>query len=318
LEAAVRRKPRGVSDVEIALEAAAWLVRRVQDDFDDRAKAEFEAWLRTSERHGAIYRGIESTWGEAGPAGVEIQAEERAGTSRRRVIQGIVGVTAACGFVSGGWAVSELHPLADHRTGRAERRAVTLADGSAVELAASTVLSLAFTAAERRVILHAGEAWFQVAPDGDRAFVVQAARGETVALGTAFNVRREPRLVVVTVTEHEVRVAARGREANVLAGHQVSYGDAQGISATRAVNASNAVAWRTGRLVFLSRPLREVLDAIEPWTSSRIFLTDEALGDQLVTVAVEIERSAEILAALGRSLGIRVRCYTPYVALVGP
>ncbi|WP_204351324.1 FecR domain-containing protein, partial [Serratia marcescens] len=49
-----------------------------------------------------------------------------------------------------------------------------------------------------------------VTPDPARPFVVQAGRGTTRALGTAFDVRGDGEGARIVVTEHAVRVAYAG------------------------------------------------------------------------------------------------------------
>jgi transmembrane sensor len=82
----------------------------------------------------------------------------------------------------------------------------TLLDGSQVELNRGAAISVAFTATERRVRLERGEAYFSVAHDDLRPFVVEVAGVAVRAVGTAFTVALEPSAVAVLVTEGKVRV----------------------------------------------------------------------------------------------------------------
>ncbi len=87
-----------------------------------------------------------------------------------------------------------------------------LEDGSVIELNHGAVVTVHFTAGERGVRLEHGEAYFTVAQDHARPFLV-TARGVAVrAVGTAFNVRLDAAVVEVLVTEGRVRVDS-AREA---------------------------------------------------------------------------------------------------------
>ncbi|MEJ1961315.1 MAG: FecR domain-containing protein [Gammaproteobacteria bacterium] len=70
-------------------------------------------------------------------------------------------------------------------------------DGSAITLNTDSQLRVALTEAERRVDLKQGEAFFEVAKDSTRPFVVEAGRKRVVAVGTKFSVRRDGDFVEV-------------------------------------------------------------------------------------------------------------------------
>src|SRR3546814_17289373 len=75
-----------------------------------------------------------------------------------------------------------------------------LADGSSIELGSDSALSVALGNRQRVVTLYKGEAFFTVAADAGRPFVVQAAGGSAQALGTAFNIKTVEGMAIVTVT----------------------------------------------------------------------------------------------------------------------
>ncbi|MDR1279863.1 MAG: FecR domain-containing protein [Opitutaceae bacterium] len=81
-----------------------------------------------------------------------------------------------------------------------------LPDGSLVELREGSRITPAFSPNERRVHLLAGEAYFTVAKDPARPFVVEVDGVSVQAVGTIFNVRLDPASVEVLVTEGKVRV----------------------------------------------------------------------------------------------------------------
>jgi len=101
----------------------------------------------------------------------------------------------------------------------------TLPDGSTVELGPRSTLRVQLTHDRRSVFIDDGEAFFKVAKDPSRPFIVQAGDLEVVAVGTAFNVRKAEDRVVVTVSEGIVRVApndavATTKPAGALAGRR--------------------------------------------------------------------------------------------------
>ena len=85
-------------------------------------------------------------------------------------------------------------------------READLPDGSHVELARKSSLSLQYSDKARRLDLGSGVAFFTVAHDRERPFIVRAGDFYVRAVGTAFNVRNTGNRLVVTVTDGTVDV----------------------------------------------------------------------------------------------------------------
>ena len=151
---------------------------------------------------------------------------------------------------------------ADARTGAGELRMVTLPDGSRAHLCAGSALALHYGGDRRRVALLAGEALFEVEPDPSRPFVVEAAGGEILARGTAFDVATSDARTEVTVTEHAVDVTGAGASVRVEAGSQTAYGPGLPALESYPVDPEKVTAWRRGRLYFNDKPLGEVIAAL--------------------------------------------------------
>lgn len=149
----------------------------------------------------------------------------------------------------------------------AQRQAVTLADGTRVELNARTSLRIEIGGAERRVRLADGEAFFSVSKDKTRPFYVETAAGTVRVTGTTFNVRTEsPSILEVTVVEGSVQVqpgAVPGQSSSPVSltpGSRLAR-DAQGVTvqALSAGDLENTLAWRHGQIVFEGVPLNAAL-----------------------------------------------------------
>jgi transmembrane sensor len=96
------------------------------------------------------------------------------------------------------------------QTGRAERRGVTLVDGSLIQIDPQTRLRIEFKPHTRDVRLEEGRALFRVAKDPNRPFLVQAGATVVRAVGTQFGVERGRSGIVVTVASGKVAVFASG------------------------------------------------------------------------------------------------------------
>ena len=83
---------------------------------------------------------------------------------------------------------------------------IVLKDRSVIELNTDSEVRVALTPHLRRVELIRGEAFFEVAHDAVRPFIVSAGRTAVRAVGTKFDVRRLGNSVEVTVDEGKVSV----------------------------------------------------------------------------------------------------------------
>jgi transmembrane sensor len=123
----------------------------------------------------------------------------------RRRLAAAVAACALIASVAGGllWRANR---FPTYSTDIGERRSLTLADGSTVDLNARSTIRIEFSNAERRVDLLRGQALFQVTKDKRRPFIVRTAEASVRAVGTQFDVYRKTAGTTVTVLEGEVAV----------------------------------------------------------------------------------------------------------------
>jgi transmembrane sensor len=202
-------------------------------------------------------------------------------------------------------------------------REARLSDGSTVELAPRSTVSLNYTSDARALELEAGEAHFSVAADEDRPFIVAAGPVRIRAVGTAFNVRRAGDRVVVTVVEGKVDVyrlqdatasAAPGKPrpeardaVTVASGGEVRWDEEQPGPVLSAVDATQALSWREGRLAYTREPLRAVVSDLNRYSDRPVVIRDEAIGRLRVTGTVFTDATSAWLATLPNSLPVRVK-----------
>jgi transmembrane sensor len=225
-------------------QAARWFVRRDSAKWTDTDQVQFAAWLAERSAHRIEFLRLEAAWNHAGrlkalgarvPSG-DIpprrswgdtrfsRGSSSAGQSgpgtrdgflheRRRWVSArfLAVAAAACVLVVTVGAYVYTAGLV-----RSGDRYVTpvggidnvrLADGSQITLNTDTSIRVILTARERRVQLERGEAFFEVAKDKSRPFVVYAGRKRVMAVGTKFAVRRDDSEIQVVVTEGRVRLA---------------------------------------------------------------------------------------------------------------
>lgn len=148
---------------------------------------------------------------------------------------------------------------------------LVLSDGTKVWLNATSSLRfpVAFAAGERKITL-SGEAYFEVAHDAKRPFIITTAREQVKVLGTHFNInsyRNEPSSIT-TLVEGRVEVtstdnkAAKG--AHILEPGQEATASNQGIAVSRA-DLEKAMAWKNGYFIFHNENLETIMRDIERW-----------------------------------------------------
>jgi len=202
-------------------------------------------------------------------------------------------------------------PMGQQLASGDQTRKLRLADGSTVTLAARSVLEVALSPERRDLRLRSGEAFFQVAHDKARPFVVSTAHGETMAVGTAFDVRLDAAEAVVTVTEGTVRVAAPEDTQTRLVhrGEQVRYRpDGQDglttIGATARVDDGKAIDWTTGILRFEGTRLADVIDTVNRHSGQRIVLSDAKLAAMPIHAILKVGEVDGLVALVATQAGL--------------
>lgn len=136
-------------------------------------------------------------------------------------------------------AVVADQPLA---TAAGEVLSQALADGSAISLAAATRLHVRLQPDRREVVLHEGEAFFEVAPDKERPFTVDAGSVQVRVLGTGFDVDRSAGGVAVEVAHGRVEVSWEGEKHILLAGDALRVRDGR----AELYHGDHVASWREG------------------------------------------------------------------------
>ena len=189
-----------------------------------------------------------------------------------------------------------------------QRARVELGDGTRVRLSVDSKITLPRRfAADRREVFLEGEAYFDVASDAERPFVIHAKDATVRVLGTAFNVRayRAERAVEVAVAEGTVALRAEEGEGVTLAARQVGRlrgGEAPDVR--RDVDLERYLAWMEGRLVFEDAPLRDVAQELERWYALDVRVADEALAGRRLTATLDGEFAAGALQVIAAALDL--------------
>lgn len=277
-------------------EAMLWLLRRDGRELDAGERTEFDAWLAADIRHqGAFLRATainnalaratvqESLRPDRERLEVEWAGASWKQSSPRRTFLRFAAMAA-------GVAVLAATPLYLGRdaesvitTAKGEFRKVPLADGSIASINSDSRLKMNEPGTTRGAEVVQGEAWFGVAKDKSRPFVVAAGDTRVRAVGTGFSVRRHEGGSEVLVTEGSVEVwSSQGSAGKRL----LKAGDrafvpvrAVSISVERAPDdIKRKLAWRDGMVIFVNQTLADAVADFNRYSRKKIEIVDPALG----------------------------------------
>jgi transmembrane sensor len=186
-----------------------------------------------------------------------------------------------------------------YATGVGQMRTVRLADGSVVELNAKTKLAVSYEPHARRVTLADGEAAFDVAHDSDRPFLITAGDRTVRVVGTRFDIRRRDGQLAVTVDRGVVEVRptepGAGQAFRLHAGQRLTHQEGAAGADLSLADASEALSWREGKLVFRDQPLRDVVAELNLHLPRPVRLEDPALGERRVSGVLMLDDEAAAL-----------------------
>ncbi|HTI11010.1 MAG TPA: FecR domain-containing protein [Puia sp.] len=153
-------------------------------------------------------------------------------------------------------------------TGKGKQFQVTLPDGTKVWLNSSSSLSYptSFTGGQRQVEM-TGEAYFEVAHDAKKPFIVKADKEDITVLGTNFNINAyadEPALKA-TLLEGSVRVSNTSGKVLITPGQQASVLHNTTRISTVSVNVEDVIAWKNGYFNFDNVDLQTVMRQLARW-----------------------------------------------------
>lgn len=310
----------------IEREAAAWLARRDAGDWSTAEQVRFEAWLNAAVAHRVAFIRIESAWrqtdrlralGAGVPAGripdkgewmlspffdggvessdspgaipIPTGSGRRARDSRRPVWMKFAAFAACLLLIASagfGWHRHFAPQVAIYATPIGTTRIVALDDGSKAILGSDSRVTAAMSPHDRRIDVQQGEAYFDVAKDAARPFVVEAGGYRVIAVGTRFSVRRDDAVLRVVVVEGVVSLGSGvpGRaDLRLPAGSVVLAGkEGMSVRALPVDEAEERLSWRDGFVRFRDTPLAEAVAEFNRYNTRKLVIADTRTAAVLV------------------------------------
>ena len=146
-----------------------------------------------------------------------------------------------------------------------------LSDGTKVWVNSETIIRypVLFGKRNRRIEV-IGEAYFEVATDSLRPFVVSSAEHSVIVYGTSFNIKSYPEESTITTTlvEGKVKVLAKNgdtKEEFLSPGFQSVYRKNSSDFSKHPVNIKCFTSWKDGRFYFRKMPLEKMMKILGRW-----------------------------------------------------
>ena len=297
-------------------QAALWAVRIDADNLSDADRQALDAWLSRDARHrGALLRASAGlALIDAEHHGLATSAIATADATRQpsprpwRLSHMIAG--AALSAIAAGVAVFMLvTPNPGHyATAVGELRQVPLADGSLAVINTDSAIDVAYSPDRRNIRLAQGEAWFQVAKNKHRPFIVDAGPVHVRATGTAFSVRHQHGAVRVVVTEGTVLTwsdAAPTKTLAVSAGQETLLRpDASARTAsTRMVADPAPLAWRQGGMALNQMRVADAVAEFNRYNTRKIVIRRRSIADQPMVGYFLVDQPYRFAEAVTRITG---------------
>lgn len=282
-----------INESEILEQATQWVVEMNSGELSDARAEMLHEWLSKSALHEEMLLEASDVWDET----KNLVTENRIAPSASKpswmfspsiAVAALLVVTLTGAFLSGVMNFSEGEQTivnVRHETRIGEFRTITLSDSSRVTLNTNSKIAVAFDGQSdiRRIHLLQGEAYFELAKDPLRPFIVDVNKREVRAVGTAFNIRLDSGYIEVLVKEGIVEFADVPRAAKMnslperLTAGQVL--EIENGAKERSVLLSERVkmklSWQTGRVIFQGDKLKDVISEVSRYTNTRFVFSDD-------------------------------------------
>lgn len=163
------------------------------------------------------------------------------------------------------------------------RTQMTLPDGTKVWLNAGSKISYSQSfGLVNRLVLLAGEGYFEVAHNEELSFSVESENVRVKVLGTKFNFRDYPSDAEATVSLAEGSVAMNSQqhpadEQLLKPGQRATVDKQTGKIRVEEYEVANATQWTSGKLIFDGEPLQEIVKTLERSYNVKITIADNRL-----------------------------------------
>ncbi len=298
-------------------------VKEISGSISEEEEAELKELLKESEENKAIYSDTLLRWNSSSEykPKVLVDAQTSWNSFQARLEQApkvkvfslapFYKVAAAMLVAIGlGLAIYNPWSKVEYSTGPEETLEIVLADNSVITLNELSLLKLSrsFNENERGVEFE-GEAYFEIAENPDKPFIIQSRDSEIRVFGTSFNVdsREDNELVEVDVTSGRVSLSEIGNQTNqviLTVGMKGTFSSLNKELVGLNSEDQNFQAWRTDLLVFDDLKLSKVLKDMEEYFRANLSVSNEEILNCTFTSTFSKPKIEEVVEVLSLTLDL--------------
>lgn len=191
---------------------------------------------------------------------------------------------------------------------KGQKANMELPDGTRVWLNSGTKLKYdkEYNASARHITLD-GEAYFEVAKNKEKPFVVHASGIHVEALGTRFNVKAygEDNQITTTLLEGKVRVSDSTSEVTLDSNERATYlRNNRILEKNKVLDTSHVILWRNDELAFYGETLEEIGITLERIYNVKIVFTSEAAKKHSFAGIIKNSRLNNVFEIIGMTAPI--------------
>ncbi|WP_369309881.1 FecR domain-containing protein [Providencia rettgeri] len=295
-------------------EAALWFTRMHSQRISEQEAEQFKQWLTASSEHAKAYEAIAEVWRDfdALPRPASALKEDSEKRPFFRLWRPL-GNTLAAFFIAAILFLPYSHlpsMLLNNMTLVATDfpKEVTLPDGSQLFLNRNTRIHVAYETPVRNVYLESGNAYFKVKSNPYRPFIIQADKRRIQVVGTEFEVNKVAQQVSVNVSQGIVSFQSLENDHPVflLAGDSAVSQSPNSQITRQHIDALDVARWRFGELVFVDKPLSEVLNELKSYSSLNVELSPISLANSKISGRLNLRQPDAFFQALPSLLPVQV------------
>lgn len=188
---------------------------------------------------------------------------------------------------------------------------ITLADGTRIHMNSNTLLDcpVQFTSSDRSVYL-IGDAYFYVAQDKHRPFMVKTDNGIVKEYGTSFNANTtdQPGTTKVVLVEGSISVITRSGNEHAVKPHQLAeiHHESDNVNIQQ-TDVKPYTAWNEGRFVFEECPMQQLMEVLAQWYNMKVAFKNDRSKDIHFTGTLDKYGNADdILRAIESVAGVKI------------
>lgn len=314
--------------------AKQWLEKLVSGDYKHEEYLEFQQWLQADKAHQLAFqraRHLDALIDSVADFGsiphlrakyrqTKVNTEKTnlsffAKIRDRLVLKSVYVPWSACATLLVVCLIWVFQPKGElYQTRIGEQLVVSLTDKTRLTLNTDTQIHVNYDSDSRVIVLRRGHAYFEVASDADRPFIVNTKQGVVTALGTAFSVKNDEQHITVVLNEGQIKISSlEGKNTPespgvVLStpGEKIMYSSNEGIKEQSTVNLEETMGWTKGTVVFKSAHLRDVVKELNRYSEKNIIITDESLKEIEIDAIFYVTDIDNFFMALKSMLDLQV------------